>query len=163
MSGDAGWVSVECVCVEAVASYRQMSENIRQMTKRHPQFRETARDSVDAVRQGFPAVRLNKTARMLSVDRGILLRVLGVSERTVQRKYVTSGRLSQAVSDRLSRIDRIYALAVDVFGDTQKAAAWLKRPSRALGKELPLQLLDTDAGTERVERELRQIQYGFVY
>lgn len=100
---------------------------------------------------------------MLSVDRGVLLRVLGVSERTVQRKHVTSGRLSQAVSDRLSRIDRIYSLALDVFGDKQKAAAWLKRPSRALGNELPLQLLDTDAGTERVERELQQIQYGFVY
>lgn len=125
--------------------------------------RQTARDLVDAVRRGFPAVRLNKTARMLSVDRGVLLRVLGVSERTVQRKHVTSGRLSQAVSDRLSRIDRIYSLALDVFGDKQKAAAWLKRPSRALGNELPLQLLDTDAGTERVERELQQIQYGFVY
>jgi putative toxin-antitoxin system antitoxin component (TIGR02293 family) len=100
---------------------------------------------------------------MLSVDRSVLLRVLGVSERTVQRKHVTSGRLSQAVSDRLSRIDRIYALALDVFGDKQRAAAWLKRSSRALGNEVPLQLLDTDAGTERVERELRQIQYGFVY
>lgn len=102
-------------------------------------------------------------AQTLSVDRDVLLRVLGISERTIQRKHVTSGRLSQAVSDRLSRIDRIYALAIDVFGDRRKAAAWLKRPSRALGNELPLQLLDTDAGTERVERELRQIQYGFVY
>ena len=66
-------------------------------------------------------------------------------------------------SDRLARIDRIYALAVEVFGDSGKAAEWLKRPSRALGKELPLRLLDTDTGTEQVERELRQIQHGFVY
>ncbi|HEV2445335.1 MAG TPA: MbcA/ParS/Xre antitoxin family protein [Candidatus Sulfopaludibacter sp.] len=59
--------------------------------------------------------------------------------------------------------DRIYALAVEVFGDGGKATEWLKRPSRALGMEVPLRLLDTDAGTERVERELRQIQHGFVY
>ena len=133
------------------------------MPDQDPQARQRTGDLVNAVRKGFPAVRLNKMVRTLSVDRDVLLRVLGVSERTVQRKHGTSGRLSQAVSDRLSRIDRIYALALDVFGDTEKAAAWLKRPSRALGNELPLQLLDTDAGTERVERELRQIQYGFVY
>lgn len=42
-----------------------------------------------------------------------------------------------------------------MFGDSEKAANWLKRPSRALGKELPLRLLDTDAGTQQVERELR--------
>jgi putative toxin-antitoxin system antitoxin component (TIGR02293 family) len=101
--------------------------------------------------------------QLLAVDRALLLKVLGISERTLQRKHVLSARLSPAASDRLSRIDRIYTLAVEVFGDSEKAVDWLKRPSRALGKELPLRLLDTDAGTQQVERELRQIQHGFVY
>jgi putative toxin-antitoxin system antitoxin component (TIGR02293 family) len=102
-------------------------------------------------------------AQLLGVDRAILLRILGVSQRTIQRKQVHSERLSSAASDRLSRIERIYMLAVEVFGDGEKAAQWLKRPSRALANEAPLKLLDTDAGTQRVELELRQIQYGFVY
>jgi putative toxin-antitoxin system antitoxin component (TIGR02293 family) len=102
-------------------------------------------------------------AQLLTVDRALLLRVLGVSERTVQRKQVLSARLSPAASDRLSRIGRIYTLAVEVFGDSDKAARWMKRPSRALANELPLKLLDTDAGTQQVEQELRQIQHGFVY
>ena len=102
-------------------------------------------------------------AQLLAVDKTLLLRILGVSQRTMQRKQVLSARLSPAASDRLSRIDRIYTLAVEVFGDGQKAAHWLKRPSRALANELPLKLLDTDAGAQQVERELRQIQYGFVY
>jgi len=102
-------------------------------------------------------------AQLSAVDRAHLLRILGVSERTIQRKHALSERLSPAASDRLSRIDRIYNLAVDVFGDGEKAAQWLKRPSRTLANHLPLELLDTDAGTQQVERELRQIQYGFVY
>lgn len=102
-------------------------------------------------------------AQLLDVDRGFLLRIMGVSERTIQRKHVLSERLSPTASDRLSRIERIYALAVEVFGEAGKAALWLKRPSRALANELPLQFLDTDAGTQQVERELRQIQHGFVY
>jgi putative toxin-antitoxin system antitoxin component (TIGR02293 family) len=102
-------------------------------------------------------------AQLLAVDRVLLLDVLGISERTLQRKHLLSARLSPAVSDRLARIGRIYALAVEVFGDSGKAAEWLKRPSRALGKELPLTLLDTDAGAQQVERELRHIEHGFVY
>jgi putative toxin-antitoxin system antitoxin component (TIGR02293 family) len=122
-----------------------------------------ASETIGAVRRGLPTGRLNKVARLLAVDRALLLRVLGISERTLQRKHVLSARLSPAASDRLARIDRIYALAVEVFGDSGKAAEWLKRPNRALGKELPLWLLDTDAGTQQVERELRQIQHGFAY
>jgi putative toxin-antitoxin system antitoxin component (TIGR02293 family) len=118
---------------------------------------------IAAVRKGLPTERLNKMARLLDVDRSLLLRLLGVSERTVQRRQALSKRLSPSASDHLSRIDRIYGLALDVFGDGEKATQWLKRPSRALGSELPLQLLDTDAGAQQVEQELRQIQHGFVY
>jgi putative toxin-antitoxin system antitoxin component (TIGR02293 family) len=118
---------------------------------------------IGAVRKGLPLGRLTQMAQALSVDRAVLLRILGVSQRTMQRKQVHSDRLTPAASDRLSRIDRIYSLAVAVFGDGEKAAQWLKRPSRALANETPLKLLDTDAGTQRVERELHQIQYGFVY
>jgi putative toxin-antitoxin system antitoxin component (TIGR02293 family) len=118
---------------------------------------------IGAVRKGLPAGQLNRMAQLLAVDQAFLLRILGVSQRTMQRKQALSDRLSPSASDRLSRIDRIYTLAAGVFGDGEKAAQWLKQPSRALANEQPLKLLDTDAGTQQVERELRQIQYGFVY
>jgi len=123
----------------------------------------TTTQVIGAVRRGLPAGKVTQMAQLLGVDRALLLRILGVSQRTIQRKQVHSERLSPAASDRLYRIERIYTLAVEVFGDGEKAAQWLKRPSRALANEAPLKLLDTDAGTQRVERELRQIQYGFVY
>lgn len=118
---------------------------------------------IEAVRKGFPTERLDKMAQALSVDRAVLLGILGISERTIQRKHRSSDRLSPGASDRLSRVDRIFSLATEVFGSRQKATEWLKRSSRALGNEVPLELLDTDTGSQRVERELRQIQHGFVY
>jgi len=133
------------------------------MTQHDVSLPKTVSQTIGAVRKGLPAARLNKIAELLAVDRALLLKVLGISERTLQRKHAVSARLSPSASDRLSRIDRIYTLAKEVFGDAGKAAEWLKRPNRALGKEVPLRLLDTDAGTEQVERELRQIQHGFVY
>lgn len=119
--------------------------------------------AIGAVRSGLPVTRLDKLARTLDVDRNTLLKLLGISSRTVQRKLLLSKHLSPTASDRLSRIDRVYAFAADVLGDSEIAAGWLKRPSRALANQPPLHLLDTDAGSQKVEQELRQIEYGFVY
>ena len=136
------------------------------MTDGAPRIETTAwfnAQMIEGVRRGYPVDRLDQMAKILDVDRAVFLTVMGMSPRTFQRKAQTSGRLSAAISDRLARLDRIIHLAMEVFGTKDKAIQWLKRPSRALGAEMPLQLLDTDAGTQRVERELRQIQYGFVF
>lgn len=138
-----------------------MADNSSQMAQE--QWPDPNREAIEIVRQGFPATRLDQMERMLAVDRPVFLAVLGLSERTFQRKTQTASRLSPVVSDRLARLDRILLLAAEVFGDREKAVEWLRRPSRALGSQMPLQLLDTDAGTQRVERELRQIQHGFVF
>jgi len=129
----------------------------------HGEHIPTTGRTIDAVREGFPAARIDKMAQSLAVERTALLNILGISTRTVQRKSRAAARLSPSASDRLSRMDRILTLAIEVFGDGDKAAKWLKRSSRALGNQQPIQLLDTDAGTQCVERELRQIQHGFVY
>ena len=141
-----------------------MADNTRQMAQQETLLPEgTSSAVIETVRKGFPAARLEQMAQQLSVERPMVLALLGLSERTLQRKTRTDARLSPAVSDRLARMDRIIALATDVFGGKGKAVQWLKRPNRALGTEMPLYLLDTDAGTQRVERELYQIQYSFVY
>jgi putative toxin-antitoxin system antitoxin component (TIGR02293 family) len=144
----------------ALAFARQLADNNGQMAHTVSAAKIQV---IGAVRKGLPAGKLAEMAQRLSVERAVLLRILGVSERTMQRKQLRSDRLSPAASDRLSRIGRIYTLADEVFGDGEKASQWLKRPSRALANEAPLCMLDTDAGTQQVERELRQIQYGFVY
>lgn len=141
-----------------------MADNVGQMAaKESRRTIETPRQVIETVRKGFPTARLNKAAQALSVERAVLLGILGLSERTLLRKQHSAGRLSPAASDRLARLERIFALATDVLGDEEKAVQWLKHPSRALANETPLYLIDTDAGTQRVERELRQIQHGFVY
>jgi putative toxin-antitoxin system antitoxin component (TIGR02293 family) len=140
-----------------------LSDSIGQMSRVASQPSPALRQSIGAVRKGLPASRLDQMAKLLDVDPSILVDVLGVSERTIERKPSRSARLSPAASDRLSRIDRIYHLATAVFGDADLAAKWLKRPSRPLGEDLPLRLLDTDPGTQQVERELPEIQISFAY
>ena len=112
------------------------------------------------VREGLPMSELDRMAEVLELDKARLAGILHTSLRTLQRKAESAGRLGAAASDRLARIRRIHELATHVLGEPDKAARWLKSASRALGGEIPLQMLDTDIGTQRVQQELREIEYG---
>jgi len=116
--------------------------------------------SAEQVRKGLPMKTLDDLARLLNVDRALLADILGTSIRTLQRRAGESERLGAVASDRLARVRRILDLATHVLGESDKAARWLTSESRALGGEVPLQMLDTDIGTERVQQELRQIEFG---
>ena len=116
--------------------------------------------SVERIRNGLPVEDLDTLARTLKVDRSQLARVLGISLRTLQRKAGSAGRLAPVASDRLARVRRILELATHVLGAEDKAARWLTSRSRALGDDIPLEALDTDLGTQRVQQELHQIEFG---
>jgi putative toxin-antitoxin system antitoxin component (TIGR02293 family) len=103
---------------------------------------------------------LDEVARTLGIDRLELAEVLGTSVRTLQRKTAQRERLGPAASDRLARVQRILDLATHVLGQTDKASLWLISESRALDGEVPLRMLDTDIGTQRVQHELRAIEFG---
>lgn len=119
--------------------------------------------SPEHVRRGLPVRALDQLAQSLEIDRAELARVLRVSLRTLQRKAAENQRLSPGASDRLARVRRILDLATEVLGEQGKGARWLTSRSRALGGEVPLQMLDTDIGTQRVQQELHQIEFGFPF
>ncbi|HBH74269.1 MAG TPA: hypothetical protein DDY43_12750 [Synechococcales bacterium UBA10510] len=45
-------------------------------------------------------------------------------------------------------------------GSIDKARGWLKTANRALGCEMPLDLIDTEIGTRQLEEVLLRINYG---
>ena len=58
------------------------------------------------------------------------------------------------------RVLKIFKYADDVFGNRRKAQHWLREPCRAIGNVVPLDLLESDAGSEIVREELVRIEYG---
>jgi putative toxin-antitoxin system antitoxin component (TIGR02293 family) len=116
---------------------------------------------ISEVRDGLPVTELTELAGTLTISRDQLAAILGITIRTLQRKAGSDVRLGAAASDRLARVKRIFDLAEHVLGDRERAARWMTSASRPLGGELPLQLLDTDIGTQRVEQELHEIKYSF--
>ena len=111
-----------------------------------------------AVREGLPVTLVDD----LLAD--ALLSVTELDRLTVSRKTLAHrrglGRLSPEQSDRLMRLLRVIAQARATFGAPDKAARWLRRPTRVLDGAAPLDLLDTDIGAQRAAQVLGWIDHG---
>jgi putative toxin-antitoxin system antitoxin component (TIGR02293 family) len=88
------------------------------------------------------------------------LEELVVPRRTLARRKVQSGKLSQEETDRALRLARVASDADRVFGNEEKASRWLRKPHTRLGGRAPLALLASEAGTAVVEEMLGQIEHG---
>lgn len=117
-------------------------------------------DLRDMTREGLPVETLPVLAEELALERKALVRIVGISDRTLSRRLAKRERLTAEESDRTVRLARIYARTLDTFGSGQKASSWLQHPNRALGGQRPLDLLDTDGGVREVETILGRIDYG---
>src|ERR1700726_3450113 len=112
------------------------------------------------VRKGLPAGSVTALAGKLHVGNNVLSRKLGIPQRTLTRRLSQSSLLTPAESDRTVRMARVYANAVEMIGDDERAIEWLSTPNRVLGGERPLDQLDTDTGARVVEDILGRIAYG---
>jgi putative toxin-antitoxin system antitoxin component (TIGR02293 family) len=117
-------------------------------------------DLAELVRKGLPARSIMPLAKKLACSNQILSRVLSIPQRTMTRRLSQGARLTAAESDRTVRLARVYAAAVEMIGDGDKAVQWLRAPNRALGGAPPMDLLSTDVGAREVEDVLGRIAYG---
>jgi putative toxin-antitoxin system antitoxin component (TIGR02293 family) len=84
---------------------------------------------------------------------------LAISRSTLQRRKA-AGRLSPDESDKVMRLSRLLEHATNVFGDVERARAWLKFPQRGLGGAIPLDYAETEVGAREVDNLLGRIEYG---
>jgi putative toxin-antitoxin system antitoxin component (TIGR02293 family) len=84
---------------------------------------------------------------------------LAISRSTLQRRKA-AGRLSPDESDKVMRLSRLLEHAKKVFGDVDKARAWLKHPQYGLGGAVPLDYAETEIGAREVDNLLGRIEYS---
>jgi len=116
-------------------------------------------EMVAAIRRGLPWAAIEAVGSALALSLSELSEVLHITPRTLSRRKRT-GRLEVTESDRLFRLARVFAHAVEVFETRERARDWLESENRALGGQKPLELLDTEAGAQEVEEALGRIEHG---
>jgi putative toxin-antitoxin system antitoxin component (TIGR02293 family) len=83
-----------------------------------------------------------------------------IPRRTLEhRREQRKSLLTEEESDKVVRLARIIVLARSVFGDIDKAWAWLCDADQFRGKDA-LAKASTSAGARQVEERLYQIYYG---
>jgi putative toxin-antitoxin system antitoxin component (TIGR02293 family) len=83
-----------------------------------------------------------------------------IPARTLKHRRARREPLSRDESDKLARLVRVFDRAVAVFGDPERARAWLDKPKKRFGNRTPLAMLRTEIGGRMVEEMLGQIDEG---
>lgn len=81
--------------------------------------------------------------------------------RTIAHRRANAERLTVEESDRAVRLARVVAQTESVFGNKDKAMAWLRQPLKRFEGTTPIEMLATDVGSRLVEEALVQIDEGF--
>jgi putative toxin-antitoxin system antitoxin component (TIGR02293 family) len=119
---------------------------------------ESESDVVRAVTAGLPASTFRHLTEVLDVGYALV-----GSESTIRRRLQDDAPFSTDESERMVRIARLFAQAVELFGDEAQAKAWLAAPGPYLSGSPPLSPLElavTDAGARMVEGMLLRTAHG---
>jgi putative toxin-antitoxin system antitoxin component (TIGR02293 family) len=95
-----------------------------------------------------------------SLDKAQIRNLLGISESTQFRYERQNPVLKTAIADRMERLNRICAQALELFEDEAETHRWLLTPKVALDGKKPLDALTTDSGAKKVEEILYRAEYG---
>jgi putative toxin-antitoxin system antitoxin component (TIGR02293 family) len=114
---------------------------------------------IHRIQKGLRFSELETLQHSLDMPFEQLAAKLSISRSTLQRRK-HAGRLSPNESDKLLRFARLLDHATDVFGDIEKARAWLKHPQYGLGGAVPLDYAETEIGAREVDNLLGRIDYG---
>jgi putative toxin-antitoxin system antitoxin component (TIGR02293 family) len=116
-------------------------------------------DLIRQIQKGLRFSELETLQNSLDMPFEQLAAKLSISRSTLQRRKA-AGRLSPDESDKVMRFSRLLEHATNVFGDIDKARAWLKHPQYGLGGAVPLDYAETEIGAREVDNLLGRIDYG---
>ena len=111
------------------------------------------------IQKGLRFTELETLQHSLDMPFEQLAAKLSISRSTLQRRK-HAGRLSPEESNKVVRFSRLLRQAADLFGNVEKARAWLKHPQYGLGGAVPLDYAETEVGAREVEDLLGRMKYG---
>src|SRR6266496_1266816 len=114
-------------------------------------------DLIRQIQKGLRFSELETLQNSLEMPFEQLASKLSISRSTLQRRKA-AGRLSPDESDKVMRFSRLLEHATNVFGDIEKARAWLKFPQHGLGGAVPLDYAETEIGARRSEEHTSELQ-----
>jgi putative toxin-antitoxin system antitoxin component (TIGR02293 family) len=117
-------------------------------------------ETILLIRKGVPAKILVDLSKYLQCPKQSIYRLAGISRDVAERKILNKQLLSPQSTERVFRFIRAEEKAMEVFGIVENAWKWLQAPTVVFQGQAPIDLLDTDIGTDEVFKVLAAIEYG---
>ena len=132
-------------------------------------FQASPAERVEIIKRGVRANIVLEIARSMGTSKEGLLRTLGLSRATIDRKISKSGALSLDEGQRVVGMAKLVGLVETMaqqsgtskdFDAAKWLARWIDQELPALGGKKPAELLDTAEGQELVAATLQRMQSG---
>jgi putative toxin-antitoxin system antitoxin component (TIGR02293 family) len=117
-------------------------------------------EAIRVIREGFPAAILKEASGYLGVPESRIYKAVHVAPTTANRLLKNEAKIDSAVTERIYRMGNVTRMALEIFEDAERAAAWMRQPNRSLGGAAPLDLMDTEPGALSVRQVLNAIATG---
>jgi putative toxin-antitoxin system antitoxin component (TIGR02293 family) len=115
---------------------------------------------VKRVKVGLKFQALERFQKNTQFSTAELADLVAIKLRTLHRRK-EQGRLEPDESDRLLRVSRVFAKALELFeGDADAARRWFHTPAKGLGGEPPIAVAGTDLGSREVEALIDRLEHG---
>ena len=118
------------------------------------------RDLASLVEKQLPATVIKWLVRGGLSDAEVYRLIL--PRRTLAHRLASRQPLSREESDKAVRIARITSMAEQVFGNSERAWRWLRKPKKHFDGKTPMEKLGTEAGARLVEEIVQQIDHGML-
>ncbi len=126
-----------------------------------PKKTESALTLVYSVARGLPVSSLDRLASRVSPEDARRFTYRVVPKPTLERRRKERQPLSTEESDRLARIAKVFAFALEVFRDDAKVRRFLDSPHPMLDDKAPLEVaLATGLGADAVVNLLGRAGYS---
>jgi putative toxin-antitoxin system antitoxin component (TIGR02293 family) len=126
-----------------------------------PKKAETTLTLAYSVQKGLPVSALDKFAGRVSPEDARRFTYRVVPKPTLERRRKEKQPLSTEESDRLARIAKVFAFALEVFRDDAKVRRFLDSPHPMLDDKPPLEIaLATGLGADAVINLLGRAAYS---
>lgn len=125
-----------------------------------PQAADTRLALAYSIEAGLPVSALDHLAEAVAPeDARFKFRL--IPKATLERRRRSTKRLTTEEGDRLARIAKVFAIALDIYHDPQKVRDFLRRPHMMLDNKAPLDVaLATGPGADAVINLLGRAAYG---
>lgn len=152
----------ENIVSEPQAAYLKNSNHFNSIlsnASQKPESQLSTFEKMHIVRDGVSKKDLELLKSKADLDYTMLAKALSVTRATLINKK-RGEKFNSGLSEKILGMADLYSYGFEVFENENLFNQWMARPNKALGGQVPYDLIDNQFGREEVKNLIGRIDYG---